>query len=172
MTERTTLYALIVASQSQGGLSDEAIDAAFRVRSREKAFRLAQQTFYGSLELALFSDFDIKGNETILELQHRMANQLIPHDVPDKNDMTPLLDIFGENSRGRQVAWYRYLWCDVQSASLFERFKHIYTNDSSAMPQLRQSLRQLVLKPTNQIKQELDLTKCSPDALLQRYALH
>jgi Zn-dependent oligopeptidase len=181
MTERSTIYTLIGASQGQGMLLDEAeldesIDAAFRVRAREKALRLAQQVFYGSLELSLFSKFDIRGDENILGLQHRMANDLIPHDLPDKKDIKPLLDVFRENASGRQVGWYRYLWCDVLSATVFDRFKDAYSEDAGSLLQLKRALRRVLLEPGAYVKpkeilREFQLEDCSPDALFERYKL-
>jgi Zn-dependent oligopeptidase len=177
LMERSTVYALIDLSKSEVPLSDEEIDGAFSDRSREKAFRLAQQTYYGSLELALFSNFDIHGQETILELNHRLAAELVPHDIPNEKDITALLDIFRENSSGRDVCWYRYLWCDVLSATVFDRFKHVkMSEDASSMQQAKKAFRQLIVNPvaamkTEEINQEFDLTDMSAEALFKQYRL-
>lgn len=176
LTERSSLYAMIDLSDKQTPLSDEAIDAAYRVRSHEKALQLAQQTFYGSLELELFAGFDLKGSETILELQERLARSLIPHDVPGPKDLTPLLDVVQENAHGRHVAWYRYLWCEVQSAIVFERTKLAYTNHPESIPQLRLDLRRLLLEPGAAIdvpafRSHFNIAECSPDALWKLYNL-
>jgi len=176
MMEKTTLYALIDASQSEKGLSDDAIDAAYRVRNRRKALELSQQTFYGSLETTLFSDFDLQGGESIIDLQHRMAQELIPHDVPDKKNITPLVEIMQENASGRSVGWYRYLWCDTISASVFDRFKTAYAEDASSMPKLREQFRKQFLErgaaiDVVSIINEFELEKPDIDALVQRYNL-
>lgn len=170
LTEKSTLYALIDLSNSETPLSDEAIDAAYRVRSHEKVMKLAQQTFYGALELELFSGFDLKGSETIMALQRRLALELIPHDVPDEKDLTPLLDILQENANGRHVAWYRYIWCEVLSATFFERFKEAHATNPDSIPQLRQDLRRLLLEPGAAIdvkafRSKFGLVECSPEAL-------
>jgi Zn-dependent oligopeptidase len=177
LTEKSTLYALIDLSESETPLSDESIDAAFRVRSHEKALKLAQQSFYGSLELELFSGFDLKGPETIHALKDRLAQKLIPHDVPDKKDLTPLLDILQENAHGRHVAWYRYTWCEVLSAKFFERFKEAYqTNPDETIPKLRANLRRFLLDPgaatdVQGFRSEFGLVDCSPEPLWKRYGL-
>lgn len=176
MTEKSTLYAMIDLSKSETPLSDESIDAACRVTSREKALKLAQHVFYGSLELELFSGFDLKGPETILALQERLALELIPHDVPDKKDLTALLDIFQENAQGQQVAWYRYVWCEVLSAACFDRFKKAYTCDPDSVPKLREDLRHLLLEPGaavdfKRFRSEFGLVDCSPHGLWQRFGL-
>ena len=172
--ERTALYALIDMSNSTASLSDDEIDAALRVRSREKASRLAYQAFRGSLELALFSDFDIHGRETLLDLQHRMAKEFLPHGVPDQNDITPLLHIFHENLHGQKVAGYRYLWCDVMSASVFQKLKQANKDDPSSLPKLKKTLSQLLVNSETRLDAELihhdsELTGCAPDALFNHY---
>ena len=174
LTEKSTLYAMIDLSKSESPLSDESIDAAYRVKFREKALRLSQQTFYGSLELELFSGLDLKGTETILALQERLAKELIPHDVPDKRDLTPLLDIFKENAQGRSVAGYRYIWCEVLSAAYFQRFKEAFVSSPDSVPKLRQDLRHFLLEPGAAIdvkgfRSKFGLIDCSPKFLWKRF---
>ena len=176
LTEKSTLYTLIDLSESKSPLSDEMIEIAYRVRAREKALQLAQLTYYSRLELELFSGFDLKGSETIVALQERLGKELIPHDVPDPKDATPLLDILQENARGRPVGWYRYLWCDVLSAAAFAKFKETYATDPGSVPKLGQKFRRLVLDPgaavdVEAIRSEFEMDDCSPDLLCDQYGL-
>jgi hypothetical protein len=148
MTQRSTLYALIDMSKSVTPLSDESIDAAYRVRARDKVLKLSELTLYGTLELELFSSFDLKGSETILTLQERLTKTIMPHIVYDKTDMTVLLDIIEENVRGRHVAWYRYLWCEVHASAIMEHILHtLSSSDSEKIAQIRLLLRQYLLEP-------------------------
>ena len=188
LTERSTLLALIDMSNATMGsssssssshapdFSDEALDAALRVRARAKAFRLAQLVFYGTLELELFSTFDVKGDEKMLDLTHRLASELIPHDLPSRKDMTPLIDILQENANGREVAWYRYLLDDVQSAIVFDQYKSTYKDNAASIPELRKTFRKLLLEPgasidKERIRREFQLDRCSAEALFQRYSI-
>lgn len=147
MTQRPSLYALIDMSKSMSPLSDEEIDAAYRVKAREKVMKLAELTYYGTLEMELFSNFDIGGSETILALQQRLAEIVIPHIDYDKDDMTALLDIVEENVHGRQVAWYRYLLCEIHAAAIFENLLDVMSTEPEAVTQLRMHLRQHLLQP-------------------------
>ena len=147
MTQRSSIYALIDMSKSITPLSDDEIDSAYRVKSREKILKLAELTFYGTLELELFSTFDIKGAETILALQERIARNIIPHTDYDKNDMTALLDIVEDNVHGRQVAWYRYLLCEVHAATILEHMMHVMSTDAQALMELRMHIRHYLLEP-------------------------
>jgi Zn-dependent oligopeptidase len=175
LMEKSTLYALIDASESQRPFSDESIDAAYRVRSRRKALELAQQTFYGSLEMTLFSSFDLKGAETLLALQQRLALELHSHDMPSKKDVTPLLNILQETANQRFGA-YRYVWCDAISATIFDRFKAAYEGNGEAITGLRRDFRRLLIEPgaavdAAQIAEVFEVKEISPEALFQRYNL-
>jgi len=176
LTEKSTLFQLIDLSKSNYPLSDEEVELAFKVRAREKALQLAHLTFNSSLELALFSGFNLKGSETIVALQERLGKELIPHDVPDPEDVTPLLDILQTNARGQHVGEYRYIWCDALSAVVFERFKETYATDPGAVPALGQKFRRLVLEPgavvdVAEIRAEFGFDECSPNLLCDRYGL-
>ena len=176
LTEKSTLYTLIDLSKSTYPLSDDEIDIAFRVRAREKALHVAQLTFYSKLELEIFSGFDLKGSETIVALQERLGKVFIPHDVPDPDDATPLLDILQDNAKGQHVARYRYLWCEVVGAAVYEKFKQTYATDPSGVPALGMKLRRLVLEPganveAKTILSEFGIGDYSTDLLCERYGL-
>ena len=176
--ERSTINALVNSSSSCIGHDslDNAMDALLQERKSQKMLELAQLVYYGTLELTLFSGFDLKGGESILALQHRLAQQLIPHDVPHPKDFTPLLDILQENISGRHVAHYRYLWCECLATTLFTQLKDAYTMDADSMPKLGRQYRRLLLDrgaalDIEAMRNELNLQECSPDALFQLYNL-
>lgn len=176
LTEKSTLFTLIDLSNSTYPLSDEEIELAFKVRAHEKALKLAQLTYYSKLEVELFSGFDLKGSETIVALQERLGKELIPHDVPDADDATPILDILQENAKGRHVAWYRYLWCDVLGAAVYEKFKATYATNPTAVPALGMKLRRTVLEPgahvtAARILSEFGIGDDSAELLCARYGL-
>jgi Zn-dependent oligopeptidase len=182
MTEPSTIYTLMMLSQPSRnvGLENEeemkeAIEAAIRVRNNDKAFQLAQLCFFGELELSLFSSFDIRGDELLIHFQNRLAERWSPHDLPDKKDITTLLRIFRENADGRPVAWYRYLWCDALSASVFQRSKDIYTSKEDDNP-LRELMRKTILEPgimmePAEVLRVFGIDEVSPIALLKLYNL-
>jgi Zn-dependent oligopeptidase len=162
MLEKSTIYALMDASQSRVGFSDESIDAAFRVRSRRKHLELAQLAFYGSLELHVFSDFDIRGEESLLSLQNRWAKDYSPHDLPFETSLGHLVDLFKENAAGRSVAYYRYLWCEAQSVAVFQALKDQH-GQLSATEMQRQVRQQLMTEGVSEWR--------NTDALFAKYNL-
>jgi len=130
MTEKSTIYALINLSDTERGFTDESIEVGFRVRSRRKMLELAELAFYGALELHLYSDFDFKGDESMVDLLTRYGDRYIPHEMPLRG-VEPIVDIVTENALGRHVCWYRYVLCDVASANLFSTMKGAHAEASS-----------------------------------------
>lgn len=177
LTERSTIYTLIAASQGRGELGDtdtlsESIEAAYRVRSREKVLQLTQQAFYTVLELTLLSKFDLRGEETMVALQQRLAKDMIPHDVPHEKDITPLLDIFRCNSSGMNACWYRYLLCDVLSADAFSQCKYQYERDASSMSDMRIWMRQGLLEQGAELQIETLTSKYDTQSLEPLFRLY
>jgi Zn-dependent oligopeptidase len=184
LSEKSTIYALTDVSKSDRIISDIEIDAAFRVRSKEKAIQLTHSAFLNELELQLLTTFNVRGNESMIALQQRLAKELIPRfDQPTQDDITPLLEIFQENAAGRHSSMYRYLWCDCLSALVFNRMKEQYTQSSQdsdtnyGIIQLRRRLRKYLLEPGaaidieeffHQFQMSEDV---SPDALFERYGM-
>lgn len=180
LTEKSTLYALIAMSNTDTPLSDDSIDAAYRIRSHEKALQLVHHTFYGSLELELFSGFDLRGSESVVALQNRLAREIIPHDIPSPKDLTPLMDIMKENVQGRRVAWHRYVWCEAMSASFLERCHEQSSKNENTSEQfkhqLRLDVRRFLLEPGAAVdfaafRSHFNVNPCQPTALMQRYDL-
>jgi Zn-dependent oligopeptidase len=176
LTQKSTLFALIDISESNTPLSDESIDAIYRVKSREKMMKLAELTLYGSLELELFSGFDLKGSETILDLQERVFENIMPHIDYDKNDLTTLLHVMQENAHGRQVACYRYLWCEIFAAEIFDRFTEVVVSDPQLLLQFRLEMRQHLLEPGAAIdidgfRSKFGLNGCTLDPLWKLHGI-
>jgi Zn-dependent oligopeptidase len=137
--------AMIIFSQCEEPFSEESFNIAQRVKSRTKMFKLAEQAFRSKLEIAALSEFDLKGSETIMDLQTRIATAFIPHCCVEKNDMEHLVDILNSNAVGGQ---YRYLWSDFSSASVFMALKqHYETHPESAMKRFREDFRRTGLFP-------------------------
>jgi len=173
LRKKETVYALIHLSESKVGFSDDSIEAAFRTRARQKAMHIAQQAFYGSLELYLMSSrFDIRGEESIIAVQNRMAIEYCPYDVPDKKNVAPLLGIMRENASGHKVSWYRYLFCDVVSANVFFRMEQAYTSENkptSSENELKEMIRQgLLVGSTTPVSDGIDRLDLDPRRLLEQ----
>ena len=88
-------------------------------RVAEKVQILNQRAFLGQLELELFSDLD----ESLVSLQRRLAQEYVPLDLPDKNDLAALFKIMHDNACGRNICRYRYLYGEIMSADIYSLFQ-------------------------------------------------
>lgn len=127
-TETKIIYALLAASGDRHTSVDsdilaEGIDLALHLRAQKKISRVVEDVFHGSLELILFSEFDVRGGESIVDLQTRLAKELMPHSLPREKDISPLFNIFLENSNGNVLGWYRHVWSDALSSTFSSKFE-------------------------------------------------
>lgn len=147
LTEESTIRAMVDLSLCDEEFSTEALETAFRVRMRTKLLKLAETAFRSSLEVSLFSDFDFKGGDTVLDLQSRLAKKFIPHADLESNNLEPLISVLKGSIDRRHTDQYRYLWGDCASASFFKSLKGAYENNESAVDEFRDLLRRVVLNP-------------------------
>ena len=112
----------------------------------QKAEEIMQNVFLGSLESTIFSNFDPRGNETLVALQGRLAEQYVPHNLPDADDLSPLLQVFQENSIDQSMAAYSYLWSEILSANVIEKFNKTDMNDKDEVKRLGRAVRHLFLR--------------------------
>lgn len=171
LTEQSTIYALMNLSNTTETFKDETLQAAFRNRAHNKSLLIAQNVFLGAVELKLFSGFDLKGSESVLDMQRRLAEEIVPHDLPDKKDLTLITDLLLENANGREVCRYRYTLGDVLAASLYESCRRRHTEDPSKLQQ--DFLRVLVEPGANvnlkDIQETFGIQDLSIKPLLDRY---
>lgn len=170
--ERTTLYALISMSESNQPLSDESINALFRHRSNEKSLKLSDSIFRSRLELELFSGFDLKGDENVLDLQRRVAEEC-SYELP-ASTIEPLWSLISGNAAGLEVCCYRYLLGDVLGVQLFEKFRQETKAGNQIL--VRSTVREHLLEPGSllnlkAVSDKLNLSTTDPTALLEAYHL-
>ena len=111
-------------------------------KGREVLHRLA----LGQLELELLSGFDPKGDESIIGLQRRLAQECLPPvDVPPKSNISMLQQIFDSNASGHHVSQYRYLYSEVMSFDAFEAFRDVGFQNEQGMKDIGKKFRQDIL---------------------------
>eukprot|EP00540_Astrosyne_radiata_P008495 CAMPEP_0116850028 /NCGR_PEP_ID=MMETSP0418-20121206/15931_1 /TAXON_ID=1158023 /ORGANISM="Astrosyne radiata, Strain 13vi08-1A" /LENGTH=240 /DNA_ID=CAMNT_0004481877 /DNA_START=1 /DNA_END=724 /DNA_ORIENTATION=+ len=133
-------------SQSVDGIPSEVVDKVRRQRLLQKTSEMSRRAFLGDLELQFYLRSD-DAEESLVALQHRIANQHIPHDLPAKHDLTPLLSIAESNARGKHIAQYRYLLSEMISADLFSTFREGDINDPVEMRRIGTNCRRHLLEP-------------------------
>jgi len=146
LLEESILQTLAHFSQSVDGIPSEVVDKVRRQRLLQKTSEMSRRAFLGDLELQFYLRSD-DAEESLVALQHRIANQHIPHDLPAKHDLTPLLSIAESNARGKHIAQYRYLLSEMISADLFSTFREGDINDPVEMRRIGTNCRRHLLEP-------------------------
>jgi oligopeptidase A len=138
----------IIAKSSSSGepISPEDIakmkDERILRKGREVLHRLA----LGQLELQLLSGFDPKGDESIIGLQRRLAQEYLPPvDIPPKSDISVLQQIFDSNASGHHASQYRYLYSEVMSSDAFEAFRDVGFQNEQGMKDIGKKFREDIL---------------------------
>jgi len=138
-------------------------------RVAEKFQTMNQRAFLGQLELEIFSDQD----ESLVSLQRRLAEEYVPHDLPDKNDLAPLLQVMQDSANDRNLCRYRYLWGEVMSADIYCMFQEAGIEDQDKMRELGMRLRKTMLEPGGLLEgsafTQFRGRNMSPDAVLAMY---
>jgi Zn-dependent oligopeptidase len=108
--------------QSGSSLSDEKLEMIRTLRLASKRSELLHRLFLGQLELELNCNFVPNGDESLISLQRRLAEEYCPHHKPPKGNIDPLVQVFQSNALGKNTMQYRYLWSEIISSDIFSSF--------------------------------------------------
>lgn len=169
MFEEPILQTLAHVSGSAEPMPSDLIEKLREQRVAEKVHTMNQRAFLGQLELELFSDRD----ESLVSLQRRLAQEYVPNDLPDKNDLDPLFQVMSDNANNRNMCRYRYLWGECMSADIYSVFKESGVENQDKMRELGMRLRKTMLEPGGLVDgsafEEFCGRKMSPSSLFAMY---
>ena len=114
-----------------------------------------QLLFLGELEIATFTDFDPRGEESLAALQSRFADEFIPYRTPSSQDLSPLLDVFHERVVNRSAA-YRHIFSEVLSSNVYVAFKNTDLKDSDEVTRIGRGIRELFRNPRRSSPMSVD----------------
>jgi hypothetical protein len=143
---------LVALSQDKyDGIPLELLEILRKDRATQKTKEWMHQIFLGELERTVWTNVDNDPNnhnnnsnapttkESLASMQRRLAEQYIPHDIPESKDLSPLLAIFaqGGNTTTNTASTtvedesimmaYTSLWSEVLSANLYVAFQDALT---------------------------------------------
>jgi hypothetical protein len=136
---------------------------------KQKALETMHSAFLESLELSIFTDVDPRGDETLAALQGRLAEEYLPHEVPDSNDLTFLLELFQEED---DISAHSPLYSEILAAMVFDKFQNTDLRHRDEVERLGRGLRDLFLRESSLSKEDFEglcERKISPDALKRVY---
>mmetsp|Transcript_31492 Transcript_31492/g.48209 ORF Transcript_31492/g.48209 Transcript_31492/m.48209 type:complete len:186 (+) Transcript_31492:53-610(+) len=128
-------------------IPDELLNQLYEEHTLKEAMLLAQRAFCGQLEVELLSSFDPRGDESIVALQKRIAEKYIPHDMPSKRDISPLLQVFEEAAKGEDGTRYRYMFSEMMAVDVFDAFMEAGIHNEEELKRLGGLFRKCFLEP-------------------------
>lgn len=155
-------------SQDQFTFQPELMKVLREDMKKQKAANLMHTIFLSTLEFNVFTDFDPRGDETLVSLQQRLAEKYIPHEVPDSSDLSPLVQIFRGKAIDPSIGEYSPLFSEILSSMLYEKFQKTDLRDKDAVERLGHGIRDLFLCgyiSNMETIEELVGKKVSPDSL-------
>jgi Zn-dependent oligopeptidase len=137
-----------VLSQDKYTFPEDLMEILRKETVNQKAEEIMQNVFLGSLESNIFTNFDPRGDETLVALQGRLAKKYVPHNLPDTDDMSPLLQVFQENAAidQKRMTAYNYLWSEILSANVYDKLSKTDMNDKVEVKRLGRAVRNLFLR--------------------------
>ncbi|GMI34996.1 hypothetical protein TeGR_g10997 [Tetraparma gracilis] len=156
-------------------LPDELFDKLLKQRTFGAGMMACRQTYFGQLDLELHSKFIPGGEETIFDVQKRVAAKYSPHMLPVEGDrfLTAFNHIF---AGGYAAGYYSYKWAEVMSADAFAAFEEVGLDNEDEVKRVGRKFRDTVLSlgggshPADVYK-AFRGKKATPDALLRHNGL-
>ena len=104
--------------------------------------------FLSALQFSVFDEFDPRGDETLVAMQERLAQQYLPKgNMPDPSDLSPLLAVFQEHG-SQSMSAHSSLWSEILSAMVYEKFRKTDLRDREKVHRLGRGIRDLFLRPS------------------------
>jgi oligopeptidase A len=89
----------------------------------------------------------LNAGESLVLLQRQLADQYVPHQLPDKSALGPLLEIMVDNANGKHMCRYRYLWSEVLAADIYSMFQEAGVENQDKMRELGLRLHKIMIEP-------------------------
>ena len=129
------------------GLDEETLEILRKDLKKQKALEIMNVIFLSALQLEVFGTFDPRGDETLMALQTRLAEQYLPKgNLPDSSDLSPLLAVFQENGAQNNMSASGPILSELIAAMLYESFQKTDLRDGEQVERLGGGIRDLFLK--------------------------
>jgi Zn-dependent oligopeptidase len=146
--EESVLETLAFMSGASEKIPKETMQELKQQYVNNRRMELTEQLFMDNLELEYF--LNDRGSESLVAMQHRIANTYLGHDLLAKSDMRPLMHVFKFNTGGEQhgdVGHYRYLLGEIIAADIFSVFQQAGLKNQLEMKRLGGMLKASMIEP-------------------------
>ncbi len=140
---RTTLLGMAIHYETGEVLPDELFDKICKARTFKAASQILRQVQFGMTDMALHSNFDPNGSETVFDVHRRIAEKTSPlPPLPENRFLCSFSHIF---AGGYAAGYYSYKWAEVLSADAFAAFEEADLDDEEAIHALGRKYRDTIL---------------------------
>ena len=140
---RPTLLGIARHYESGEVLPEDLFEKLCRARTYRAGSLMLRQLNFGMLDMHLHHQFDPAGEDTVLEIQQRIAERTSPlPPLPEKRFLCGFQHIF---AGGYAAGYYSYKWAEVLSADAFSAFEDAGLDDEHAVTETGRRFRDTVL---------------------------
>ncbi|MGE3535806.1 MAG: M3 family metallopeptidase [Candidatus Tectimicrobiota bacterium] len=128
---RETLLGMSAHVETGAQLPDELYQKLCAARTYRSGSMMLRQLYFACLDMALHHHFDPQGNESVFEVQQRVAalTTVLPP-LPEDRFLCSFGHIF---SGGYAAGYYSYKWAEVLSADAFAAFEEAGLDNPTAL---------------------------------------
>ncbi|KAL9187436.1 hypothetical protein ACHAXT_001539 [Thalassiosira profunda] len=142
--DKPTVYGFAKHYETGEPLPEEMFDKLKQQKTFGAGMMACRQLLFGMMDIELHSNFDPEGDETIFDVQRRMADIYTPYAKPVEEDR--FLCGFGHIfAGGYSAGYYSYKWAEVMSADAFGAFEEVGLDNEEGVKEVGRRFRDTVL---------------------------
>ncbi|KAL7547939.1 hypothetical protein ACHAWF_011203 [Thalassiosira exigua] len=173
--DRPTVYGFAKHYETGEALPEEMFEKLKQQKTFGAGMMACRQLLFGMMDIELHSNFDPDGDETIFDVQRRMADIYTPYakPIPEDRFLCGFSHIF---AGGYSAGYYSYKWAEVMSADAFGAFEEVGLDNEEGVKEVGRRFRETVLSLGGGVA-PMDVFKRfrgrepSPEALLRHNGL-
>jgi len=173
--DKPTVYGFAKHYETGEPLPEEMFEKLKQQKTFGAGMMSCRQLLFGMLDMELHSNFDPEGDETIFDVQRKMAEIYTPYAKPVEEDrfLAGFSHIF---AGGYSAGYYSYKWAEVMSADAFGAFEEVGLDNEEAVKEVGRKFRETVLSlgggvAPMEVFKEFRGREPSPEALLRHNGL-
>ncbi|KAL7463221.1 hypothetical protein ACHAXS_003593 [Conticribra weissflogii] len=142
--DKPTVYGFAKHYKTGEPLPEEMFEKLKQQKTFGAGMMACRQLLFGMMDMELHSNFDPNGEETIFDLQRRMAEIYTPYALPVEEDrfLCGFSHIF---AGGYAAGYYSYKWAEVMSADAFGAFEEVGLDNENGVKEVGKRFRETVL---------------------------
>eukprot|EP00581_Thalassiosira_minuscula_P011646 CAMPEP_0183716826 /NCGR_PEP_ID=MMETSP0737-20130205/10598_1 /TAXON_ID=385413 /ORGANISM="Thalassiosira miniscula, Strain CCMP1093" /LENGTH=803 /DNA_ID=CAMNT_0025946149 /DNA_START=31 /DNA_END=2442 /DNA_ORIENTATION=+ len=142
--DKPTVYGFAKHYETGEALPEEMFEKLKQQKTFGAGMMSCRQLLFGMMDMELHSNYDPDGDETIFDVQRRMADIYTPYAKPVDEDR--FLCGFGHIfAGGYSAGYYSYKWAEVMSADAFGAFEEVGLDNEEGVREVGRKFRDTVL---------------------------